>query len=196
MSYLKKLGLASAFALALMAIHGTVVASATTLEVGGVAKNSAVEVRASLKSGTSLLFKDGTGATGTTCTTSEIKAKTEGAFTNTQVNGKVSSFTLANCSHTTKVIKPGRLWVVKLGAGGTDGRVFLSEAEVTFVSTVFGVSCTSVIDPAVEIGPLTGVSSGNATIDVDTTLNMGICGGGSWTATYTVTSPSGLGVVD
>ena len=45
------------------------------------------------------------------------------------------------------------------------------------------------------IGNLTGVASGHATMEINATLNCGPhLSSARWTGTYTVTSPTGLGV--
>src|SRR6187397_3425212 len=104
MKYLKMLGLAAVAAMALMAVTAGA-ASAATLEVGGVAQNSAVTLNATLASGTSALLKDSAGTTTDTCTTSEVKGKTS-TFTGTPA-GAIETLTFGNCSHTTTVLAKG-----------------------------------------------------------------------------------------
>jgi hypothetical protein len=192
MKYLKMLGLAAVAAMALMAFASA--ASATTLEVGGVPKNSSVEIKSSLKTGTSALLKDEFGTTTDTCTTSEVSGKTEGTFTGASVGGKVTALTFKNCTHTTTVIAPGSLSVA--WTSGTNGTVTSTGAEVTVQSTFFGASAICKTGAGTKIGTATGVKEGNATIDINATIPCGILGNSSWTGTYTVTSPAGLGVVN
>jgi hypothetical protein len=67
-----------------------------------------------------------------------------------------------------------------------------SGAEVTTGSPFGTLNCKT--EAGTHLGTLTGVKEGNATMDINAAL---FCGGISskWEATYTVTSPSGLGVV-
>jgi hypothetical protein len=194
MKYLKMLGLAAVAAMALMAVVGVTAASATTLEVGGTAKNEAVTIEATLAKETSAILKDKNGTTNDTCTSSEVKGTTT-AFD--PPSGPVSTLNFGGCSHTTHVLagKAGNLSVA--WTSGTNGTVTSSGAEVTVVSTVFGISAVCKTGTGTAVGTLTGVASGNATMHINaTTLNCGLLGTSSWTGTYTVTSPSGLGVVN
>jgi hypothetical protein len=184
MKYLKMLGLAAVAAMALMAFAGS--ASATTLSTNGTKQNAAVELTATLKTGTSALLKDEAGTTTDTCTTSEVKGSTSGSFSAATVGGTVSSLTFKNCTHTTTVIAPGSLSVA--WTSGTNGSVKSSGAEVTVVSTFFGASATCKTGAGTTIGTLTGVSAGDATMDISATINCGILGNSAWTGTYTVTS--------
>jgi hypothetical protein len=199
MKYLKMLGLAAVAAMALMAVVGASAASATTLEVGGVAKNSAVEIVATLEPGTSALLKDSAGTTTDTCTTSEVKGKTS-VFTGAAVSGPISALTFTNCTHTTVVITKGSLSVTSI-AGTTNGTVSSIGAEVTVQSTAFGASAICKTGAGTDIGTLTGATSGllagnpHATMDINGKINCGILGTATWTGAYTVTSPTDLGVV-
>lgn len=191
MKYLKILGLAAVAAAALMAFVGAGTASATTLEVKGVTQNQAVTIHATLKAGTSAVLKDSAGSTTDTCTSSTVHGTTS-VFDGTYVSGPISSLTFANCSHTTTVIKSGSLdidWT-----SGTNGTVISTGAEVTVVSTAFGVSAICKTGTGTTIGTLTGVAAGQATMDINGTIPCGILGNSSWTGTYVVTTPEGLGV--
>ena len=190
MKYLKMLSLAAIAAAALMAFAGP--ASATTLSVGGVTKNSSVSIEASLKSGTSAILKDKNGTTNDTCTGSSVSGSTS-TFTGTP-SGAVSALTFTGCSHTTTVITKGNLSVT--WTSGTNGTVSSSGAEVTVKSTVFGVSAICKTGAGTAIGTLTGVSSGSATMDINaTTLDCGALGTSSWTGTYVTTGANAaLGV--
>jgi hypothetical protein len=206
MKYLKMLGLAAVAAAALMAFVGAGTASATTLEVGGVAKNSAVTLEASLKSGTSALLKDEFGTTTDTCTVSEVEGTTENRaspettrFTGAVVGGKINKLTFSSCTHTTTVIAPGSLHVTWI-SGTTNGTVSSVKAEVTVQSTFFGASAVCKTGEGTDIGTLTGATTAtnpgvHATMDISAKINCGILGAASWTGTYTVTSPTHLGVV-
>jgi hypothetical protein len=194
MKYLKMLGLAAVSAMALMAVVGASAASATTLEVGGVAKTSAVEIVASLEPGTSALLKDSAGTTTDTCTTSEVKGKTS-VFTGAAVSGPISTLTFGNCTHTTTVLAKGSLSVTWI-SGTTNGTVNSIGAEVTVQSTAFGVSAICKTGTGTDIGTLTGVKTGKATMDINGKINCGILGTATWTGAYVVTSPEGLGVIN
>jgi hypothetical protein len=192
MKSLKKLALAATAATTLAAFICAGTASATTLEVGGVKQNLAVSLEATLASGTSVLWKAGSGTTADTCTGSTIKAKTEGTFTGASVGGKVSSLSFTGCSHTTDVINNGSLSIA--WTSGTNGTITSSGTEVTIKNTVFGISLVCKTGAGITIGTITGVASGHATIHINTTT-LQCFDDVSWTGTYTVTSPTGLGVV-
>jgi hypothetical protein len=68
-----------------------------------------------------------------------------------------------------------------------------SQGEWT-ISTAFGtVNCKT--GTGTDLGTLTGVSSGNATMHINAVLNCGfLLPSATFKGTYTVTSPSGLGV--
>jgi hypothetical protein len=193
MKQLKILGLMAVAAMAVMAFAAAS-ASATTLSIGGVAKNEAITIKSSLKTGTSALLKDEFGTTTDTCTTSTVEGKTS-TFTGTAVGGPISSLTFSNCTHTTTVLANGSLSVASL-AGTTNGTVSSSGAEVTVFSTFFGASATCRTGAGTDIGTLRGVKSTteHATMEINAKIPCGILGNSSWTGTYTVTSPTGLGV--
>lgn len=193
MSCFKKLGLAGLILMAVMAWAGVGAATATTLEIGTAKQNNAVTVKASLAAGSSTLFKSLWTGTINTCTGSEMTAKTEGTFTASVIGGKVSKLTFFNCTHTTKVLSPGNLSIA--WTAGTNGSVSSSGAEITMFSTIWGVSLVCRTLAGTKIGTLTGSSSGHATLDINALLDCGIESEVAWTGTYSVTAPTGLGVV-
>jgi hypothetical protein len=148
------------------------------------------ELAMSLESGTSLLLKDSAGTTTETCTGSEVKGKTE--VGGTTVTAPVSTLTYTGCSHTTKVLKPGKLHIA--WSSGTDGTVSWSESEVTVISTAFGASAICKSGAGTTLGSLTGAKSktDQATLDVNAKISCGILGTATLTGTYKVTSPTGL----
>jgi hypothetical protein len=195
MKYLKMLGLAAVAAAALMAFVGAGTASATTLEIGGVAQNSAVTIEATIASGTSAILKDEFGTTTDTCTTSTVKGTTS-TFTGTPA-GAVSTLSFGNCTHTTTVLKNGSLSIAL--SGTTNGTVTSKEAEVTVQSTFFGASAVCKTGTGTDVGLLTGATTASnpgahATMHINATVNCGILGNAKWTGTYTVTSPTDLAV--
>ena len=197
MKYLKMLGLAAIAAMALLAFVGAGTASATTLEVKGVKQTGSVAIKASLKAGTSAILKDKNGTTNDTCTGSTVEGSTT-VTTGTAVSGPINKggLTFTGCSHTTHVLKEKEGTLKVEWTSGTNGKVISSGAEVTVVSTVFGASAVCKTGAGTEVGTLTGVAAGQATMHINaTTLDCGILGTSSWTGTYVVTSPEGLGVV-
>jgi hypothetical protein len=191
MKCFKFLGIAWALAV-FAAAWGGGSASATTIEVGGVAQNKSVNGNASLAPETSLILKDSSGTTTDTCTESQLKGATEGTFTGASVGGKVSTITVGSCSHTTKVLATGSVSVVWTSA--TNGTVSSSGAEITTVSTAFGVSAICKTGSGTSMGTVTGVKSGHATMDINAKVSCGILGTSTLTGTYNGTGSGGLGV--
>ena len=192
MRHLKMLGLAVLAAMVVTAVLGGGTASATALYKTTQTPNDPLgvgtEIAASLKSGSSLLVRDQNGISQDTCTGSELKGKTEGG------GGTVTvplSATFTGCSHTTDVIKPGKLHIAWSSA--TNGTLTWSGAEVTIISTVFGSSCIGSTGEGTSIGTVTAAKSAtdHATIDLNAVIPTP-CGKFTWTGTYTLTSPTGL----
>jgi hypothetical protein len=78
-------------------------------------------------------------------------------------------------------------------SGTTNGTMRSIGTEWTAPSPFGTLRCVTAALPGTDLGTLTGVASGNATIDVSAALNCGAITA-KLTATYTVTSPAGLGV--
>jgi hypothetical protein len=152
------------------------------------------EIVASIKAGGSTVIKDTQNLTVDTCKSSELKAKTETAAGAT-VTAPVSELTFTGCSHKATVLKPGKIhisWIPET----TNGTVKSSEAEITYESTIFGISCVYKTGAGATLGTLTGGGSGgHATIDINAVMTSTLCGDVSMTGFYSVTSPTGL-VVD
>jgi hypothetical protein len=181
----------AAAALALMAFAGT--ASATTLEKGGVTQLGSVAIEATLKSGTSALLSTTGGFFGNTCTNSTVAGSTS-VKTGT-VEGPITTLSWGSAATPCKEGNPtvdvkGGLAVERIGMT-TNGTVKSWLAEVTVPSAVGLLTCTTSIF-GTDLGTLTGVNAGNATMDVNAVLACGI--DMKWTATYIVTGPVGLGV--
>jgi hypothetical protein len=175
-------------------------ASATTLSVGGIAQSKAVSLSATLQAGSTLIIKDEGGTTTDTCNVWEFKYTTETRaspeitkFTGGTIGANISSMTFGGCSHTMKVVKAGSLHI------DASGNVISFGAEVTFVSTAFGISAFCKTGTGTKLGTLIGTNdtTRHATITIDATNNMncGILGNSSWTGALGVTSPTGLSVV-
>lgn len=193
MRFMKKVGLAAIAAVAMTALGGAGSASATTtLEVGGIAKNESVAIEASLSASSdpTLEWTDGTKLD--TCIASELKVATESPYTGLTVSGKPTlSFTCLNT--TMRFLNPGTLtieWIPK----STNGIVTLSGAEFELEWFHNGGYEICKLGNGASIGTLTGTASGHATLDV----NMAFQCPSSYRlkATYTITSPTGLGVME
>jgi hypothetical protein len=197
MKHLKMFGLAVFAAMAVAAFVGAGTASATTLEIGGVTQNTSVTIQASLEQGTSALLKDSAGTTTDTCVASSVHGSTSSPYSAATVQGalteKENGLSFSSCSHTTKTLASGSLSISSI-EGSTHGTLSSSGAEVTVVSTAFGASAVCKTGSGTHIGTLTGVKEGHATMDVNAKINCGILGTATWTAAYTVTTPTGLGV--
>ena len=186
----KMLGLAVVAAMALTAVTASS-ASATTLEKGGVAKNEAVAYSATITVGNSSIIARTDGSLVIHCGNSSISGITS-SFTGTSVTGSLSTLSFETCERPVTVHKAGTLHI-EHRAGTTDGTVSSSGAEWTVGSPFGTLNCKS--GTGVDIGTLTGTGSGLAHIDVNAVLNCGfLVPSASWKGTYTVTSPSGLGV--
>jgi hypothetical protein len=188
MKYLKMLGLAAVAAMAMAAFTaGT--ASATTLEVNGSTTNASVLIKASLKAGTSSVLRDTFGVSQNTCRISAIEGDTNSPFTGATVTGQVDFLTFSDCDQIVTVHSRGTLHITHI-AGTTNGTVSSSGAQITATGPFGYMNC--VTGAGTHLGTLTGKASGHAELAINATLNCGISA--KWTATYTVTSPTGLGV--
>jgi hypothetical protein len=193
MKYLKMLGLAAMAAMALTALLGAGSASATTHEKTGVPQNGPVTIEASIKAGGSAILRDTENRSVDTCTGSTVKGTTVAPYSGTSVGGPVSSLTFTGCTHTTHVVAPGNLSISHI-TGTTNGTVTSSGAEVQVQSTAFGVTLTCKTGTGTDIGTLTGVKHGQATMHINGIVNCGFfVPTAKWEGTYTVTT-EGIGV--
>jgi hypothetical protein len=215
MKYLKMLGLAALSAMALMAVTAGA-ASATTLEVGGVTQNKSVEITASLKPGSTLILTPtGSAEPSNTCTQAIIGGSTtsstntavsppvttSNSYTGNDLTGPItelqfggSSTGTPGCINDVTVHKAGTLHVSH--AGGTNGTLTSSGAEVTSFSSTFGVYVNCKTGAGTHLGTLTGKKEGHAEVHVNAVLNCGFfVPSAKWEGTYVVTTPTGLGVV-
>ncbi len=178
----KILGVAAVAAMALMAFAST--ASASTLEVGGSAKNASVSIEATIASGGSALLTDTFGATANTCTTSTVSGETSSPFSGTTIGGPITTLDFSNCSEgnpTTDL--PGTLSVERIGTT-TNGTVRSTGAKVTVPSFFGTLTCTT---SGTDVGTLTGVASGSAKFDINAVLSCTVIGTAKWSGTYTLT---------
>jgi hypothetical protein len=193
MKHLKIIGLAAVAAMALMAFAAGS-ASATTLEENGKTTNAEVTITASLETGTSAILEDTNGLTQDTCTESHVHGTTVTPFTGPEVGGPVATLSFGGCTHTTTVLAKGNLTISNI-AGTTNGTVKSNGAEVTVKSTIFGVSIVCKTGAGTDIGTLTGVSSGDATMDINATVNCGsFVPTAKWEGSYWITKPTPFGV--
>ncbi|MDQ2630557.1 MAG: hypothetical protein M3Y75_06230 [Actinomycetota bacterium] len=191
MKHLKMLGVAAIAAMAMTAFAAGS-ASATTLEVGGVAQNGAVTVTESLKTSTSTYISRTDGSLANTCDVSNLTAKTVSPFTGSTVTAQVESLSFVNCTRPVTVHKTGTLHFQH--TSGTNGTVTWSGSEIT-VSSIFGtLNCQT--GAGSNVGTLTGSASGHAVVHYSAVFNCGMfMPSGSWKGTYAVTTPTGLGLV-
>jgi hypothetical protein len=198
MKYLKILGLAAVAAMALTAFAAST-ASATTLEVKGVKQTGSTAISASLEPGTSALLQLTSGAFANTCTASSVTGATTTPFTvagSGAIKGTISALTFTKCTtETVKTDAAGTLTVEWIKGSPTNGTVRSQNAEVTVPSPLGALNCKT--GAGVDIGTLTGKATGQATMDINAVLNCGIfASSATWTGSYVVTSPEGLGVVE
>jgi hypothetical protein len=185
-----------ALAMAMAALAGAATASATVLEVAGAVKNEEVQIEASLKAGTSLILATTGGGFMNTCSSSRVSGHSSSPYIGTTVSGPVSTLSFSSCTEGPVVVDAaGSLSVERIGTT-TNGTVRSSGAKVTVPSTLGTLTCQTAVG-GTDIGTLTGVASGKATIDINAVLNCGFfLPSAKWEGTYTVTSPEGLGVTD
>jgi hypothetical protein len=188
----KILAILAAAALALMAFADT--ASATTLEVGGTAKNEAVAWRWSVV-GFVKVFEDTGGFWANSCSVSNVQGTTASPFTATRVGGPVSAMTFESCTEDAveKVVvdAAGSIEVESI-SGTTNATLFSKNLKVTTPSPFGKLTCTT-SSTGTDIGKVTGVSSGNARVDINAALNCGSITA-RWVALYEWTSPFGFGI--
>jgi hypothetical protein len=107
------------------------------------------------------------------------------------VTGAVSSLTFGSCTKTVTVDKAGKLYVEY--TSGTNGTVFSEEAEVTVLTPLFEAEVNCKTGTGTDIGTLTGVASGTATMDINAVLNCGfLLPSATWKGSYTVSSALGV----
>jgi hypothetical protein len=196
MRQLKRIALALLAALALTALAGTSSASATTLEIGGVAQNKEVAFETTIASGSSLLLTDTGGTALNTCKDSTIKGHTAEPFTSkegTPISGPLTTLSWSGCTEGTPTVDSmGTLSVERIGTT-TNGTVRSNGTKITTPSFFGNLTCTT---SNTDIGTLTGVKSGKATLDINAVLSCTVISTAKWSGTYTVTTPEGLGVTD
>ena len=190
---LKALGLAAVAAMALTAFAASS-ASATTLEEGGTTKNAAVTIEASLQTGTKSVWGRTDGSLANECSLATMKGKTVSSFTGTSVTSPIAKadLTFTSCTRPVETDEGGVLHVAHTDPG-TNGTVSSSGTFVTVGSPFGTLPCKT--GGGVDIGTLTGTASGHAQVDISAVMSCGFLSPSiTWKGTYTVTSPTGLGV--
>lgn len=188
MNLVKTLGLAAIAAISMtIAPSG---ASATTYETTGVKENQQVTITESLKPGTSVVVGTTSGTLQNTCTESHRH------YNNISFTSPIKGpwpMDFRNCTRPITVHSGGELTIEHI-ASTTNGTAISSGAEIT-VGTPFGnVTCKT--GAGTDMGTLTGVASGTATMDIKGVLNCGfILPSARIEGTWVITSPHGLGVV-
>lgn len=172
---------------------GAATASATTLEVGGVKKNESVAFSISLKSGGSALLKDTSWLVSIDTCGGMTMAGSTSKFSAEKVTGALTELTFVSCDERFTVHNPGRL-IFEHIPGTTNARVYSEETEVTWFPSVYpeGLSCKTGTETL--LGILTGTASGHAVLHVNSAVACDFMTSIKWTGTYTITSPTGLGV--
>lgn len=165
-------------------------ASATTLEVNGVAKNSSVTIEAALPGGVSMLLTDTGNVAANTWAVAPLVMKTS-TFTGTTVGGSITgmSFTTGTEGNVT-VDTAGSFSIERIGTT-TNGTLRWSGSKLTIPSFFGPLTCTT---SNTDIGTLSGVAAGNAKVIVNAVLPCTVIGTAKLSGTYTVTNPLGLGV--
>jgi hypothetical protein len=183
---LKMLCVAAVAGMALM-VAGEGNASATTLEVNGVAQNKAVTIEASATEGIVLAKTDGSEAN--TCTESNLKTTTS-VFTGTKVTGALSQLTFKKCTLESLVVDAAGQMLIEHQSGPTKGKVFWENFQLT-VPTSFGFSVTCAAASPIVIAVLVA-----GFFIIEGILSCGfLLPSATIKGSYKVSSPTALGVV-
>lgn len=166
-------------------------ASATTLEVKGVAVNSSVTIEATLAGGFSLLFTDTSNVAANTWTASALVMKTASPFTGSTVGGSVTGMSFTNGTEGNVSVDSSGSFSTANIAGTTNGTVRSNSAKITVPSFFGTLTCET---SNTDIGTLSGVASGTARLIINAVLPCTVIGTAKLSGTYTVTSPGALGV--
>jgi hypothetical protein len=183
----KTIGLAALAAMTLMAFIGASSASATTMKVTTATQNSSVTITATLQSGASVTVKNTPGTPQNTCTTSDTHNSTEPPYTASRV--KVSGgLSLSNCTRNVTVHSAGSLYFEHI-EGTENATVYSEEMEVTVGAPLVGY-LTLKTSESTQVGTLTGVGHGQATLHLNAVVDCGIsC---VVEGPYVITSPDGF----
>lgn len=202
---LKMIGLVALSALTTMVFAASASAN-TTLETGAVTQNGSLTLTMSLTPNTSSITSLTDGSFANTCTESHMHWITT-VFTGTVVTGPLTGHTahekstglkpsdgmsFGGCTRPVTVHDPGTLEIDHI-EGTTNGTVYWENGEVTESSPIGTLTCKS--GGTTHLGTLTGTASAHATFHIHAVINCGFFAPSmTWQATYTVTTPTGLGV--
>lgn len=166
-------------------------ASATAFEEGGVEIKEEKTYTLSLEVGASFTMSRTDGTLANTCTKVHLGGHIPWYNHPVLWLLNLTELTFGECERPIGVHKTGNQSVQY--TSGTNGTVASSGAEVT-VGTPFGtVNCKT--GEGTDLGTLTGVSSGQATVHVNAVVNCGfLLPSANWNGTLKFSSPSGLGV--
>jgi hypothetical protein len=194
MSYLRRFGLAVLLALVVSAVLGVGSASATALYSGATKLGAGTTVKSSLAGTSTLTTTEGTVLD--TCAGGESSGSTSNAggaaetikITILTIEERVCTF------HTTWIISH-IAWEIHW-TSGLNGTLTGSGGELTINTGLFG-SCVFTLGTGTTLGTVTGSTTGNATIDLNSILTRktGLCPAtAKWVGTWKITSPSLLHV--
>jgi hypothetical protein len=189
MKYLKTFGIAAVAAMAMTGFTASA-ASATILEWNGVTRHASVGISADLASGSFLVMTRTDRSFINTCAASWIQGTTVSPYSGSSVTAPVATMSYGECNRPVVVHKPGTLHITHIG--GTNGTMSSSGAEATVGSPFGTLNCKT--GSGVDLGTLTGVSSGSATLHVNAVVDCGfLVPSAKWEATYSLFG-NGLGV--
>lgn len=185
---IKVLGLVAVAVMAI-SLFSAAGASATTLEENGTAKNSSIFFNTELIS-TAVIQLTG-GSSANSCLFGYINGLTS-AYTGSQVSGSVTGLRLTQCKTEPIVVDKTGSFSIEWINGTTNGTVRLAGLEMTVPSPIGSLNCKT--GEGVDVGTLTGVKTGFATLDFKAVVNCGIFApSATWSGTYSVSTPN-LGV--
>ena len=202
MKYVKMLALAAVAAGALMAFIGAGTASATVLCSttadpcpAGQSWPVNTVLDFSIPSGSTANLVDTTGEELDKCSTSTVKGKISNAGGSTATTtGAVEELTWGSCTFPTKTLTLGNLEIHKISSTSNGTLTADGTFEVT-INTIFFGSCIYGVTSGVDLGELTegspAVFHANAVAEKFSGSNLACPSTSKWTATYTLTSPSG-----
>jgi hypothetical protein len=193
MKHLKMIAAVAMTAMVALVVLGAGSASATTLEVKGVAKNEPVTLVGSMTPGTSAILGRTDGSLANTCTTLEMEGSAVSPFSAPSVTGSGKALAFGNCTRPVTAHKTGLIHVEHI-AGTTNGTVISSGAEITVGSPFGTINCRT--GAATHLGVVTGTPTGHATLHVNAVINCGfLVPSATLKSAWTITSPTGVGAV-
>ena len=192
-------GLAAVAMAVLTGVGGDPALGATELYKGGTTLAAGTTIHSSLATGTSSLLEvsEASGIV-STCTGTTVESKTT-STAGEQVQAEVTSLAWSGCTSTTDTLTNGKLQISRIP--GTDNGT-LTSSETLWTVALGGTTCRYGTGEGTDLGTITGETSTakHATVDIDATINeqapkQTLCPDVThWTATWTITTPTGLNV--